>query len=104
MTYKAKTPLEKIIGKMVTGQGGPWLSEKQMDGIVADLKKKGVTEPGEKVYDDIARAVGEFLSKHMKKEEEYVPVSEVLVEAIKNPLARMLPWANDPEFGDTNSI
>jgi DNA-binding PadR family transcriptional regulator len=103
VTYKAKTPLEKTIGKMVTGQGGPWLSKEQMDGIVAGLKEKGITEPDKKVYDDIARAVGKFLSKHMK-EEGYVPIPEALVEAIKNPLERMLPWANDPEFGDTNSI
>lgn len=102
VTYKAKTPLEKAIGQMIRSQGGPWLSEKQMASAVVVLKKKGITEPGKDSYDDIARIVGKFLSKYRKK--EGIEEAEPIEEAIKHNLSKMLPWADDPEFGGTNAI
>jgi DNA-binding MarR family transcriptional regulator len=66
--YKAQGPLEKMIGEMVRGQSGKWLSKNQMKAIVRVLNKKGITKPTKESYDDIARIVGKTLSALMKDE------------------------------------
>jgi hypothetical protein len=65
--YKAKTPLEKMVGEMVLGQSGMWLTKPQMKAVIAALGKRGIKEPKEGAYDDIAREVGKILSKLMSK-------------------------------------
>ncbi|RLI21002.1 hypothetical protein DRO54_04855 [Candidatus Bathyarchaeota archaeon] len=61
--YIAKTELEKMIGSMTREQSGIWLDKKQMHSIVIELKKKGITEPKDGAYDDIAQLVGKLLDK-----------------------------------------
>lgn len=65
--YKAKTPLEKMVGEMVLGQSGMWLTKPQMKAVIAALNKRGIEEPKEGAYDDIAREVGKILSKLMSE-------------------------------------
>ena len=74
-SYKAQGPLEKMIGEMVRGQSGKWLSKDQMKAIVSVLAKKGITKPSKDSYDDIARIVGKTLASMMKKESTE-PLSE----------------------------
>lgn len=66
-SYKAKTPLEKMVGEMVRGQSGLWLSKQQMGTIIAQLNKKGITKLDKDSYDDIARVVGKTLASLKKK-------------------------------------
>jgi DNA-binding MarR family transcriptional regulator len=65
-SYKAKGPLEKMVGEMVRGQSGKWLSKDQMKAIVGVLAKQGITKPSKDSYDDIARIVGKTLKGLMK--------------------------------------
>jgi len=67
-SYKAEGPLEKMIGEMVRGQSGKWLSKSQMKAMVRVLNKKGITKPSKDSYDDIAKIVGKTLAGLMKGE------------------------------------
>jgi hypothetical protein len=79
-SYKAQGPLEKMIGEMVRGQSGKWLSKDQMKAIVRVLNKKGIKEPSKDSYDDIARIVGKTLSAMMKDENAERPFGLDLTE------------------------
>ena len=91
-SYKAQGPLEKMIGEMVRGQSGKWLSKNQMKAIVNVLAKRGITKPTKDSYDDIARIVGKTLKGLMKGEStDSVPVG--LTEAMRDGIQYYLDKA-----------
>lgn len=76
--YKAKTPLEKVIGNMVREQSGIWLDEKQMKSIVDSLAKKKITEApkSKEQWAAVGKEVGHLLDKLIKDNPDWEPGGE----------------------------
>jgi hypothetical protein len=81
-----------MIGEMVRGQSGKWLSQSQMKAVVEVLAKKGITKPSKDSYDDIARIVGKTLKALMKSEAFKEGVERPFEEGRRRSKSQRMAW------------